>query len=108
MESAPLYPLQTFQLSFKKAFDRIHWEKMIKILRAYGIPPNLLVAIEATYTDTKGNRVTPDGTTDGLQLLVRVIERDTLAPFLFIIVLDYTVRKVTDDQGEHGFTVNPR
>ena len=39
---------------------------MIKILRAYGILPNLLRAIEATYTDTKASIVTPEGTTDVL------------------------------------------
>lgn len=37
---------------------------------------------------------------------------DTLAPFLFIIVLDYVMRKAeadnTNDKGEHGFITNLR
>ena len=33
-------------IDFKKAFDSIHRGKMMRILKAYGIPPNLLQAIE--------------------------------------------------------------
>ena len=33
-------------IDFKKAFDSIHRGKMMQILRVYGIPPNLLRAIE--------------------------------------------------------------
>ena len=32
-------------IDFSKAFDTIHRGKMIKILKAYGIPPTLLRAI---------------------------------------------------------------
>ena len=81
---------------------------MIKILRAYGIPPNLLSAIEATYTGTKARVVTPDGNTDEFELFARVLQGDTLAPLLFIIVLDYVLRKATDDHEELGFTVKLR
>ena len=38
---------------FKKAFDSIHRGKMMRILKAYGIPPNLLRAIEQMYTSTR-------------------------------------------------------
>ena len=37
-------------IEFKKAFDSIHRTKMIRVLKAYGIPPNLLRAIEQMYT----------------------------------------------------------
>ncbi len=93
---------------FEKAFDSIHQGKMIKILRAYGIPPNLLRAIEATYTGTKARVVTPDETTDEFELLAGVLQGDTLTPFLFIIVLDYALRNATANDEELGFTVNPR
>ena len=36
-------------IDFKKAFDSIHRAKMMRILKAYGIPPNLLRVIEAMY-----------------------------------------------------------
>ena len=43
---------------------------MIKIL---SIPPNLLRAIEATYTGTKARVVIPDGTNDEFELIARVL-----------------------------------
>ena len=52
--------------------------------------------------------MTPDGTIDEFELLGGVLQVDTLAPCLFIIVLDYAIRKATDDHEELGFTVNPR
>ena len=78
-------------IDFKKAFDSIHRGKMIKILRAYGIPPRLLRAIESMYEDTFAKVLTPDGETAWFELLAGVLQGDTLAAFLFIIVLDYAL-----------------
>ena len=39
-------------IDFTKAFDTIHRGKMIKILRAYGIPSELVEVIEDMYQDT--------------------------------------------------------
>ena len=44
------------------------------ILKAYGILPNLLRAINATYTGTKARVVSLDGTTDGFELLAGVLQ----------------------------------
>ena len=51
-------------IDFKKAFDSIHRGKMMRILKAYGIPPNLLQAIEMMYTNTKAKVFSPDGETE--------------------------------------------
>ena len=61
---------------------------MMRILKAYGIPPNLLRAIEQMYTNTKARIQTPDGETEQFDITAGVLQGDTLAPFLFIIVLD--------------------
>ena len=80
-------------IDFKKAFDSIHRGKMVKILKAYGIPTNLLRAIESMYTNTKTKVISPDGETDMFDITAGVLQGDTLAPFLFVIVLDYALRK---------------
>ena len=96
-------------IDFKKAFDSIHRGKMIQILRAYGIPPNLLRAIEKMYSGTKAKVVTPDGETELFDITAGVLQGDTLAPFLFVIVLDYAMRKALgDDEKDLGFTITPR
>jgi len=96
-------------IDFKKAFDSIHRRKMMKILKAYGIPPNLLSAIESMYTNTRAKVVTADGETEEFDILAGVLQGDTLAPFLFIIVLDYALRCATTGMDtELGFTITPR
>ena len=96
-------------IDFSKAFDSIHRGKMIKILKAYGIPPTLLRAIEAMYTNTKAKVVSPDGETDLFDITAGVLQGDTLAPFLFVIVLDYAMRKaMAGSEEELGFTITPR
>ena len=96
-------------IDFKKAFDTIHRGKMMKILKAYGIPPNLLRAIEGMYTNTKAKVISPDGETELFDITAGVLQGDTLAPFLFIIVLDYALRKAMDGkEDELGFTITPR
>ena len=69
-------------IDFKKAFDSIHRGKMMRILKAYGIPPNLLQAIEKMYTNTKTKVISPDGETEMFDITTGVLQGDTLAPFL--------------------------
>ena len=66
-------------LDFKKVFDSAHRAKMRRILKAYGIPPNLLSAIEQMYTNTNTSaRVqTPDGETDQFNISAGVLQGDT-------------------------------
>ena len=56
-------------IDFKKAFDSIHRGKMIRILEAYGVPPNLLRAIGTMYTGTRARVVTPDGNSEEFDIL---------------------------------------
>ena len=96
-------------IDFRKAFDSIHRGKMIRILKAYGIPPKLLHAIEKMYTNTKAKVITPDGETEMFEITTGVLQGDTLAPFLFIIVLDYAMRKaLVGREDDLGFTLSTR
>ena len=54
---------------------------MMRILKAYSIPPILLRAIEKMYTNTMAKVVSPDGETDMFEITAGVLQGDTLAPF---------------------------
>lgn len=96
-------------IDFKKAFDSIHRGVMMNILKAYGVPPYLLRAIGTMYTNTRAKVVTPDGNSEEFDILAGVLQGDTLAPFLFIIVLDYTLRQAINGQEQDlGFTITPK
>ena len=42
------------------------------------------------------------------EIVAGVLQGDTLAPYLFIIVLEYALRRAMQDHEELGFTVSPR
>ena len=108
IEEKNLSAVITF-IDFKKAFDTIHRGKMMRILKAYGIPDIIVHAIEDTYQGTRAKVVTSDGETDEFDILAGVLQGDTLAPYLFIIVLDYCLRSAIDGKEEKlGFTITPR
>ena len=68
----------------------------MKILKAYGVPTRLLSAITTMYENTYARVLAPDGETAWFQILAGVLQGDTLAPSLFIFVLDYALRKAID------------
>ena len=82
---------------------------MFKFLEALGIPPRILNAIKLLYQDTKAKVVAPEGDTDFLDISAGVLQGDTLAPYLFCIVLDYVMRKALHGKEEAlGFTIEHR
>ena len=54
-------------IDFKKAFDSIHRGTMMRILKAYDVPPNLLCAIGTMYTGTRHRMVTARNSTSKLE-----------------------------------------
>ena len=79
-------------VDFSKAFDSIYRGKMEQILLAYGLPKETVAVIMMLYKNTKVKVCWPDGETDYFDIVASVLQRDTLAPYLFIICLDYVLR----------------
>ena len=50
----------------------------------------------------------PDGDTEYFDIVVWVLQRDTLAPYLFIICLDYVLRTSIDKIRENGFALTKK
>ena len=96
-------------VDFRKAFDSIHRGMMMKILKAYDIPTKILAAINTMYQKTRARVITPDGETKYFEIKAGVLQGDTLAPYLFVIVLDYIMRKTYDGKEEQmGFEVQKK
>ena len=90
-------------VDFTKAFDSIHRGKMEQILLAYGRSKETVAAIMILYRNTKVKVRSPDGDTDYFDIVAGVLQGDTLAPYLFIICLDYVLRTSIDKIKENGF-----
>ena len=55
------------------------------------------------YKNTKVKLRSPDGDTDYFDIVAGVQQGDTLAPYLFIICLDYVPRTSIDLMKDNGF-----
>ena len=95
-------------VDFSKAFDSVDRTKLLEILELYGIPIEIIEAIKILYTDTSATILTPDGETPPFSINAGILQGDTLAPFLFILVVDYVMRMSVDNINENGFQIHPR
>jgi exonuclease III len=80
-------------IDFTKAFDSINRNAIQQILLMYHIPDVLVKAIMAMYTDTQSRvKLNPSTTSEDFETQTGVLQGDTLAPFIFVVVLDYVLR----------------
>ena len=101
-------PLAMVFVDFTKAFDSINRNQMFKILGAYGIPDQIIDGIKIMYEDNTAAVITPAGLTDYFKITAGIFQGDTLSPFLFIIVIDYILRKSYKQTNDPGITLTPQ
>ena len=81
---------------------------MEQILLAYGLPEETVEAIMILYSNTKVKVRSPDGDTEYFDIVAGVLQGDTLAPYLFIICLDYVLRTSIDNIRENSFVLTKK
>ena len=95
-------------VDFTKAFDSIHRGKMEQILLASGLPKETVAAITILYRNTKVKACSPDGDIEYFDIVAGVLQGDTLAPYLFIICLDYVLRILINKIRENSFELTKK
>ena len=95
-------------VDFRKALDSISRQAIFDILLLYGIPEPIVEAIKSLYTNTEATVITPDGETEFFEITAGVLQGDILAPFTFIIVLDYILRLSLDNLNDRGLQIQAR
>ena len=60
------------------------------------------------YKNTKVKVRSPDGDTEYFDIVAGVLQGDTLAPYLFIICLDYVLKASIDKIRENGFELTKK
>ena len=83
-------------VDFKKAFDSIHRDTLWKILQLYGIPQKYINIFQALYRHTRCCIRINKGVTDMFDILTGVRQGCILSPFLFLIVIDFLMRRTVD------------
>jgi len=71
----------------------VKWNYLETILRLYGIPEQLIRAILSLYNGAR----TQYSLTDPFYLTKGVLQGDTLAPYLFVIIMDWVLRTAIPD-----------
>ena len=95
-------------VDFTKAFDSIHRGMMEQIQLAYGLPKETVTAITIIYRNTKVKVRSPDRDTEYFDIVAGVLQGNTLAPYLFIICLDYELRTSIDKIKANGFELTKK
>ena len=76
--------------------------EMEQILLANGLPKVTVAAIMMLYRNAKVKVHSLDGDTDYFDFVAGVLQGDTLAPYLFIICLDYMLRTSINKMNDNG------
>ena len=95
-------------VDFRKAFDSISRQAIFDILPLYGILELIFQAIKSLYINTEATVITPDEETEFFEITAGVLQGGTLAPFIFVIVLDYILRLSLDNLNDRGLQIQPR
>ena len=93
-KDTPLYIVFT---DFTAAFDSVHRPHLFHLLRKWNVPERLVKFIERSHAQQTLN-VRFDGTVDPVATTPAkgVMQGDTLAPYLFIMVIDQILRQLPD------------
>ena len=79
---------------------------MEQLLLAYGLPKETVAAITMLYKkNTKVKVCSLDRDSGFFDIVAGVLQADSLAPYLFIIRLDYVLQTSVDLMKENGFTL---
>ena len=82
-------------IDFRKAFDSVDRDTLMKTLLAYDIPKKIVDLISLLYINTSAQVITPDGNTEFFKILAGVLQGSLSFQ---IIVMGYCMR---------GFTMTP-
>ena len=94
-------------VDFAKAFDSVDRRAMLHILQNCGIPDVIIRAISIMYENPQSFINISDGSTDLFKTTTGILQGDTLAPYLFVIVVDYTLRQSVDPLNGKRIDVKP-
>ena len=92
-------PLSLCFVDFEKAFDSISRRTMGKIMRHYGIPEEFVRVILNMHEGTSCKVMVDGCLTDPFEVKSGVLQGGILSPLLFVLVIDYIMKKVKADTG---------
>jgi hypothetical protein len=93
-------PLIAVFTDFSKAFDSVNREHLFALLKAWNVPDEIINFLRRSH-DQQRLHVRFDGNISDVPIApsVGVMQGDTLAPYLFILVIDQILRQIPYEAG---------
>ena len=88
-------------IDYSSAFTSVYWHKIEEALTELNVPKELIIAIMGTLRGASTSVRTPDGDTESFDISAGVLQGDTLAPYIFICIIDIILRLAL--KGKAGF-----
>ena len=85
-------------IDFEKAFDSIHHPSLWKILEAYGFPQKVINILRDMYANNQCCVRHEGQQSEWFQVKTGVRQGCVISPVLFLVVIDWVMRKATKDQ----------
>ncbi|XP_039403554.1 uncharacterized protein LOC120409474, partial [Mauremys reevesii] len=89
-------PLFINYLDFKKAFDSIRHPSLWNILKTYGFPPKVINILKDMYADNKCCVHHEGQWSEWFHVRTGVRQGCVISPILFLVVIDWVMRKATE------------
>ena len=90
-------PFTVTFFDFKKAFDSISRSVMFSVPRHYGTPEVVVKTIIILYNKSNSAVMVDGNLSDQFQVASWTLQGDVLAPFLFIVLIDYLMKKASEN-----------
>lgn len=83
-------------LDFKKAYDRVEWDTMIRVLEYYKTPAHIVGNIQAILSNRSARFITPIGTSAPKAISRGLPQGDTISPILFSIFFNILLTRLKE------------
>ena len=93
-------PLSMCFVDFEKAFDSVSRKVMSKIMRHYGVPERFVKVVTDLHDGTHCKVMVDGSLSDAFEVKSGVIQGGILSPLLFVMVIDYVMKRVVRETDE--------
>lgn len=90
-------------LDQEKAYDRVHFEYLAAIMKAFNVPDSIIHSIITLFSETRIQINVNGFLTDQIQQERGLRQGDPISPLLFNISFDPFLRAINDNPRIHGF-----
>ncbi len=95
-----------FSIDFEKAFDKLEWDFILKVLKHYGFREDLCKWISLFYTEIESCIINNGYTSNYFKVSRGVRQGDPLSPYLFILAAEILSTAIRNDDSVKGFKIN--